>query len=214
VECGVVESEVAAAAAAWAGHPFAATVALTGRHGVARQGGRAALLVAFPDRLHAELLDPLGTAQAVAIVNGRATATWSVASGWRRDAPVGPLPASLLVYLPRLLLGLPDGAATCVPGASPPRLVWEGVAEYRWDPGAGRLTEARLAGVTVHYRPTEPGGARSDARSDEGTTFHPPDLDITLGDGATVAVRWLELHGDPNLDPTLFTIPLPPPEVP
>ncbi|OIP62658.1 MAG: hypothetical protein AUK30_09805 [Nitrospirae bacterium CG2_30_70_394] len=35
------------------GHPFAATVALTGRHGVARQGGRAALLVAFRGRLFA-----------------------------------------------------------------------------------------------------------------------------------------------------------------
>jgi len=207
VDCAVVEAQVAAATGAWSGHPVAGTVTLTGRRGVARQRATAALLLSPPDHLHAELLDPLGTAQAVAIVDGGATATWTAELGWRRDVAVGPLPAPLLAYLPRLLLGLPAPEAACIPGEAPPLLVWKDIAEYRWDVRWGGLVEARLAGVTVRYRRQEPTGERS--------TPHPPDLDITLGDGATLAVRWRHTRLDPDLDPTLFTIPsIPPVEVP
>ncbi len=211
VDCTVVESQVAALAAAWAGHPVAGTVELTGHRGIARQRANAAVLLSPPDRLHAELLDPLGTAQAVAIVDGTTTATWTAELGWRRDVAIGPLPASLLAYLPRLLLGLPVAGASCVPGEAPPLLVWDDIAEYRWDVQRASLTGARLAGVTVRYRPQEP----TRERADPGATPHPPDLDITLGDGATLAVRWQRTQLDPDLDPTLFTLPpIPPVEAP
>lgn len=203
VDCAVVEAQVAALAAAWSDHPIAGTAALTGRRGITRQGGDAAILLRPPDRLRAELLDPLGTAQAVAIVDGATTATWTTELGWRRDAPVGPLPATLLVYLPRLLLGLPAAAAACVPGEVPPLLVWKDIAEYRWDVRRASLTEARLAGVMVRYRPQEPIRKSADPEA----APRPPDLDLTLGDSTTLAVRWRRTHIDPDLDPALFTIP-------
>lgn len=211
VDCAVVEAQVAAAVGAWVGRPIAGTVMLTGRRGVARQRATAAVLLSPPDRLHAELLDPLGTAQAVAIVDGATSATWTAELGWRRDAPIGPLPATLLAYLPRLLLGLPAAAATCIPGEVPPLLVWKDGAEYRWDVRRARLAKARLAGVTVRYRPQEPI-RKSTA---PGATPRPPDLDITLGDSTTLAVRWRRIQLDPDLDATLFTPPpIPPVEAP
>lgn len=211
VDCAVVEAQVAAATEAWAGRPVAGTVALTGRRGIVRQRADAALLLSPPDRLHAELLDPLGTAQAVAIVDGDTTATWTADTGWQRDTTIGPIPATLLAYLPRLLLGLPAPEATCIPGEAPPLLVWTEIAEYRWDVRRGSLAEARLAGATVRYRPQEPTRERSDPRAPP----QPPNLDITLGDGATLAVRWRTIQLAPDLDPTLFTIPsIPHVEVP
>ncbi len=211
VDCAVVDAQVDAAGEAWAGHPVAGTVVLTGRRGSARQRATAALLLSPPDRLHAELLGPLGTAQAVAIVDGGATATWTAELGWRRDGPIGPLPASLLADLPRLLLGLPAPEAACVPGEAPPLLLWNDIVEYRWDVRRAGLAEARLAGVTVRYRTQEP----TRERSDPDVPPQPPDLDITLGDGATLAVRWQRTRLDPDLDPSLFTLPpIPPAEAP
>ncbi len=207
VDCDRVEAQVAAAAAAWEGHAIAGTVELTAHRGLARQRARAALLLLPPDRLRAELLGPLGTAQAVAVVDGDDSATWTPEEGWRRQGDIGPIPAGLLADLPRLLLGLPAPAATCLPGEAPPLLVWEGVATYRWDARVGRLHTAHLAGATVRYRPQEPDRERSHG----GGAPRPPDLDITLGDGATVAVRWQGFHPEPALDPTLFTLPPSPP---
>jgi hypothetical protein len=200
--CRAAETAAARLSATWAGQTVSGTVQITARDGVLRGRVVASIAVVAPDRLRLELSDALGQTQLLALVSRDALAFWTVADGWLSGAPALttlPLPAAVWPNLPRLLLAVPCADAECAPsyedaGATTILLrCGHGTPEWRWDARRQQVVGAHLPPLRISY-----------LDADTGNELHPRDLDVDLGQGRSLSLRWQGFRFDRDLPPELF----------
>ena len=200
--CAAARTEAARQSALWEGRTLAGTVQLTVRDGLLRNRAIATVATVPPDRLRLEVGDALGQTQFLAMVDGDAVTFWSVEDGWSHEVPAQrnvPLPAAVWPYLPRLLLGLPCAVTQCSSTSTNTRKEAillrcdHGTPRWQWDPQDRQVVGASLPPLRISY-----------LDADQGNGLHPRDLDVDLGGGRSLSLRWQRFSFDREFPPDLF----------
>jgi hypothetical protein len=201
-DCAAARAEAARLSDLWEGRHLAGIVQITVREGLLRNRALATIATVPPDRLHLEVSDALGQTQLLALVSGDVLAFWTVRDGWLHGVPAQaalPLPAATWPYLPRLLLGLPCAAPECGPAArhaDKPAILLRcghGTPEWQWDLQHQQVVGARLPPLRISY-----------LDADGANGLHPRDLDVDLGEGRSLSLRWQQFSFDREFAPDLF----------
>ncbi|HEX9592810.1 MAG TPA: hypothetical protein VGB12_05610 [bacterium] len=203
-DCAAAQAEAARLSAIWEGRRLAGIVQITARDGLLRDRAIATIATVPPNRLRIEVSDDLGQTQLLALVSGDALAFWTVRDGWLNGVPVLaalPLPAATWPHLPRLLLALPCAAPECASSSKntgKPMVLLRcghGTPEWQWDPQRQQVAGARLPPLRISY-----------LDADRGNGLHPRDLDVDLGEGRSLSVRWQQFRFDREFPPDLFRL--------
>jgi len=207
VECASARTEAGRLHDLWQDQHLTGTAQVTARDGLLRSRANLTIAMAPPDRLRLEVSDDFGQSRLLAVVSGTSVAFWTPGDGWVTGVPAAaalPLPPAVWPHLPRLLLGM-----TCRdPACSRPRtradddtlLLTCGhePARWQWHPRSRRVVGALLPPLRVSYLDSE-----------RVNGLHPPDLDVVLGEGRSLALRWQQFRFDRDLPSDLFQPPHP-----
>jgi len=205
MECAAAQAEAGRLHTRWQDQRLTGTAQITVRDGLLRSRASVTIAVAPPDRLRLEMSDDFGQTQLLALVSGHGVAFWTPGDGWLTGAPAVaalPLPPAVWPDLPRLVLGMPCREPTCSP--SPTRADRGTVlltcghepARWQWHAGSRRVVGALLPPLRVSYLDSE-----------RVNGLHPPDLDVVLGEGRSLALRWQQFRLDRDLPSDLFQPP-------
>lgn len=206
-DCAAARAEAARRHGVWHDRQLTGTAQVVARDGLLRSRANLTIAVAPPDRLRLEMGDDFGQTLLLAVVSGTRVAFWTPAGGWLTGAPAVaalPLPAAVWPHLPRLFLGLTCSAPSCAPpparadGDTLVLTCGDEPAQWLWHPGHRRVAGAVLPPLWVSY-----------LDSDRVNGLHPPDLDVAVGEGRSLALRWQQFHFDRDLPPDLFHPPRP-----
>jgi len=206
-ECAAARDAAARLDDLWQDRRVTGTAQVIARDGLLRSRANITIAVAPPDRLRLEISDDFGQTRLLALVSGRSVAFWTPGDGWLTGAPAVealPLPAAVWPHLPRLLLGMACSDAACSPSPTRPDddtvLLTCGhePTRWQWHSGRRRVVGALLAPLRVSYLDSE-----------RVNGLHPPDLDVVMGEGRSLALRWQQYRFDRDLPPDLFHPPRP-----
>jgi|GEM_PF-3285299 len=207
VECAAARDEAGRLHDLWQDRRLTGTAQVIARDGLLRSRANVTIAVAPPDRLRMEISDDFGQTRLLALVSGTSVAFWTPGDGWLTGVPAVaalPLPAAIWPHLPRLLLGMTCRDPACSP--SPTRADDDTIlltcghepAQWRWHPGRRRVAGALLPPLRVSYLDSE-----------RVNGLHPPDLDVVMGEGRSLTLRWQQFRFDRDLPSDLFHPPRP-----
>jgi hypothetical protein len=202
--CAAAQAGAAHLANLWEGRSLGGMAQITAHDGLLRNRALATIAAVPPDRLRLEISDALGQTQLLALVSGDVLVFWTVRGGWSHGVPAQdalPLPAATWPYLPRLLLGLPCATPECVSASKNSRKrsillrCGHGTPLWQWDPQHQRVVGASLPPLRISYLDAE-----------RGNGLHPCDLDVDLGEGRNLSLRWQQFSFDREFPPDLFRL--------